>query len=82
MTMQTAPWVARGTPGQVVVEEVENLLHQGALPWEIAEKLGLQEESVVKSLRRHGREDLAAPFVAARERERLVRNPPRVWSPK
>lgn len=82
MPTQTAPWVARGMPGQVVAEEVENLLRQGALPWEIADALGLQEDSILAALRRHGRDDLTEPFVAAREREKLTRHPPRHWSPK
>lgn len=65
-----------------VVEEVENLLEQGAMTWEIASILGIDAESVIANLRRNDRMDLAQPFIAAREREKVTFAPPRHWSSK
>lgn len=52
----------RGTPRAVILDEVEFMLDAGEAPGRIADALGIQPDSVAKSLWRSGRADLAVLF--------------------
>lgn len=56
----------RGTPREIVVEEVEHMLGFGERPNRIAEALGIQSASVAKACWRAGRPDLAVKFEQTR----------------
>ena len=61
----------RGTPRDVVLDEVQFMLDAGESPGRIADALGIKPGSVAKSLWRSGRADLARIF----EQDRAVEEP-------